>query len=810
MSEINKKTLTERDICTKFINPALDSAGWDLTLQIREQYFFTDGQVQVRGKTVKRGDRKFVDYLLFYKSNIPLAVIEAKDNNHSIGAGMQQGLGYAESLDIPFVFSTNGDGFLFHDRLAKSGPVEQELRLDQFPSPEALWQRRCEALGTAPKSLPVITQDYYSDGGNRPPRYYQMIAINRTVEAIASGQKRVLLVMATGTGKTMTAFQIIWRLWKSGAAKRILFLADRNILVDQTKTNDFKPFGNAMVKISNRKIDKSYEIYLSLYQAVTGTEEESNIYKQFSPDFFDLIVIDECHRGSAAENSSWREILDYFKTATHIGLTATPKETEDVSNMDYFGKPVYTYSLKQGIEDGFLAPYKVVRVDIDRDLEGWRPEAGKLDKHGHVIEDRVYNQSDMDRKLVIEPRTQLVARRVTQFLKATNRMDKTIVFCEDIDHAERMRQALVNENADMVAKSRKYIMRITGDSSEGKAELDQFIHREEPYPVIVTTSELMTTGVDAKTCKLIVLDKTVKSMTKFKQIIGRGTRIDEEFGKLWFTIIDFKKATELFADPDFDGEPVQIYKPEPGQPIVPPDDIEDGETTTPGGAAGPLGTPEEGEEIEGGEEGTPVPPAQPVGPGGGPPPPGPRKYYVNDVKVTIVGERVQFYGNDGKLITESLKDFTRKTIQAEYSSLDAFLQKWTSADKKRTILTELEKHDVLFEELAEQVGKDLDPFDLICHVAFDQPPLTRRERAENVKKRNYFAKYGDKARAVLEALLDKYADEGIEHIETTDILRVHPLNKLGTPIEIIKLFGTKEKYEQAVRDLETALYTLAK
>ena len=806
MSDIDKKSLTERDICTKFIHPALESAGWDLKRQIREQYYFTDGQVLVKGKTVKRGDRKFVDYLLFYKSNLPLAVIEAKDNSQTIGSGMQQGLGYAESLDVPFVFSTNGDGFLFHDRLAKSGPVERELRLDEFPSPEELWQRRCEALGTSPASLPVVTQDYYSDGGNRSPRYYQMVAINRTVEAIAGGQKRVLLVMATGTGKTMTAFQIIWRLWKSGAAKRILFLADRNILVDQTKTNDFKPFGTAMAKITNRKIDKSFEIYLSLYQAVTGTEEESNIYKQFSPDFFDLIVIDECHRGSAAENSSWREILDYFKSATQIGLTATPKETEDVSNMNYFGEPVYTYSLKQGIADGFLAPYKVIRVDIDRDLAGWRPEAGKVDKYGHLIEDRVYNQKDMDRKLVIDSRTQLVAHRVTQFLKATNRMDKTIVFCEDIDHAERMRQALVNENADLVNKNRKYIMRITGDNEEGKAELDQFIHPEEPYPVIVTTSELMTTGVDAKTCKLIVLDKTIKSMTKFKQIIGRGTRIDEEFGKLWFTIIDFKKATELFADPEFDGEPVQIYQPKPGEPIVPPDE-EDGDVTPTGEEI--TGLPDDENQPIDFPEGDPATPEGPVILD--PPPPGrPRKYRVNDVDVFIISERVQYYGSDGALITESLKDFTRKTIQAEYASLDQFLQKWSSADKKQTILAELEKHDVLFEELAEQVGKDFDPFDLICHVAFDQPPLTRKERAENVKKRNYFAKYGDKARAVLEALLDKYADEGIEHIETTDILRVHPLNKLGTPLEIIKLFGTKEKYELAVRDLESALYTLAK
>lgn len=804
MSDIDKRTLTERDICSKFINPALESSGWDMLRQIREQFYFTDGQVIVRGKTVKRGERMFADFLLFYKPNIPIAIIEAKDNNHSVGAGMQQGLKYAEKLDVPYVFSTNGDGFLFHDRLAKSGPVEQELALDAFPPPEELWQRLCLAKGTTPATLPIVTQEYYSDGTNRTARYYQMIAINRTVEAIANGQKRVLLVMATGTGKTFTAFQIIWRLWKSGTAKRILFLADRNILVDQTRTNDFKPFGAAMVKIANRKIDKSYEIYLSLYQAVTGTEEESNIYKQFSPDFFDLIVVDECHRGSAAEDSSWREILEYFKSAAQIGLTATPKETCNVSNIDYFGEPVYMYSLKQGIEDGFLAPYKVVRVDIDRDLEGWRPEAGKMDKHGNLIEDRVYNQKDMDRTLVLDQRTALVAKRITQFLTATNRFDKTIVFCEDIDHAERMRQALVNENADLASQNAKYVMRITGDSTEGKAELDQFIHPEERYPVIVTTSELMTTGVDAKTCKLIVLDKRIQSMTKFKQIIGRGTRIDEDFGKLWFTIIDFKKATELFADPDFDGDPVQIYNPGPDDPIVPPDDDP------------PDGKGPDGDEInEFDEDGEQADDPQTGGNtggtgGGGGPGNGPRKYYVNDVAVKVVAERVQYYGNDGKLITESLKDYTRKTVLAEFSSLDSFLQRWTAAEQKQTLLAELEKQGVLLVELAEQVGKDLDPFDLVCHVAFDQPPLTRRERAENVKKRNYFAKYGTQARAVLEALLEKYADQGIEHIETREILRVQPINKFGTPVEIVRMFGGPEQYDQAVRDLESALYALAK
>ena len=822
MSDIDKKSLTERDICTKFINPALEAAGWDLMHQIREQYYFTDGPVIVRGKSVKRGDRKFADYVLFYKSNIPLAVIEAKDNHHSVGDGMQQGLDYAKTLDVPFVFSTNGDGFLFHDRLATTGIVEQELPLNGFPSPSDLWERYCQAKHITPATLPVITQAYFSDGSGRTPRYFQQIAINRTIEAIANGQKRVLLVMATGTGKTFTAFQIIWRLWKSGTAKRILFLADRNILIDQTMVNDFKHFKGAMAKLSpksktieltdgkradiktaiqqDRKIDKSYEIYMSLYQAVSGTEDERNIYKQFSADFFDLIVIDECHRGSAAEDSSWREILSYFASATQVGLTATPKETKDVSNTDYFGEPVYTYSLKQGIEDGFLAPYKVVRIDIDRD-SGWRPEAGKLDKHGQPIEDRIYNQKDFDRTLVLEQRTALVAKKVTEFLKATNRFDKTIVFCDDIDHAERMRQALVNENADLVAQNHKYVMRITGDNAEGKAELDQFIHPEEKYPVIVTTSELMTTGVDAQTCKLIVLDKNIQSMTKFKQIIGRGTRINEDFGKLYFTIMDFKRATELFADKDFDGEPVVIYEPKPGESVVPPDDLSGEETQSEGDNFGDDDDPqaqELGSDTGAGEGGILSDPQ----PGGGKR----KKYVVADVAVQVVSERVQYYGNDGKLITESLKDYTRKAVLSEFSSLDAFLQRWTTAEQKQAVLTELEQHGVFFAELADEVGKDFDPFDLVCHVAFDQPPLTRHERANNVKKRNYFAKYGEQARAVLEALLDKYADEGIGTIETMNVLNVQPLDKFGTPIEIVRLFGGKTQYEKALRELETALY----
>ena len=776
---MDKKKLSERDICTKYITPAVINAGWDLHNQIREEVSFTKGRIIVRGKLHSRGEQKRADYILYYKSNIPIAVIEAKDNKHSVGSGMQQALNYAETLEVPFVFSSNGDGFLFHDRTGQAATTEQQLSLEVFPSPAELWQRYCQWKGIETSAARhTVEMPYYDDGTVRAPRYYQANAINKTVEAVAKAQQRILLVMATGTGKTYTAFQIIWRLWKSGTKKRILFLADRNILVDQTKNNDFKPFGAAMTKISKRQIDKSYEIYLSLYQAVTGNEEEKNIYKQFSPDFFDLIVIDECHRGSAAEDSAWREVLEYFSSATHIGLTATPKETKEVSSIHYFGDPVYSYTLKQGIEDGFLAPYKVVRIDIDKDVQGWRPSKGQVDKTGQLIEDRVYNQVDMDRTLVLEKRTELVAKKITEFLVATDPYAKTIVFCDDIDHAERMRQALVNLNPERVKENRKYVMRITGDEQEGKAELDNFINPEERYPVIATTSKLMTTGVDAQTCKLVVLDQHIKSMTEFKQMIGRGTRINEDYGKYWFTIMDFKKATELFADKDFDGEPVVIYEPKPYEPPVPPEDITDGGDITTGGYEGGDGGDGEGRV----------------------------KYVLGDVTVYVVSERVQYYGPEGKLITESLKDYTRQTVRKDYASLDEFLRSWNKADRKAAILQELEQHGVLLEPLADEVGKDFDAFDLICHVAFDQPPLTRRERAEQVKKRNYFAKYGEQARQVLESLLEKYADTGIESIENMNVLQLDPISKLGTPIELVKAFGGKVAYLEALKGLENSLY----
>jgi len=797
---MEKRLLSERDICTKFITPAIEQAGWDIATQVREEFPLTKGRIIVRGKLHTRGQFKRADYVLFHKPNIPIAVIEAKDNSHSVADGMQQALGYAELLQVPFAFSSNGDGFLFHNKIAKDGVIERELDLHELPSSAMLWDWWAEHQGLTPQQRDLVTQDYYSDGSNKTPRYYQILAINKTTEAIAKGQNRILLVMATGTGKTYTAFQIIWRLWKSRAKKRILFLADRNILVNQTMTNDFKPFGSAMTKIRKRQANKSYEIYLSLYQAVSGSEEERNIYKQFSRDFFDLIVIDECHRGSAAADSAWREILEYFSSATQVGLTATPKETKEVSNIDYFGEPIYTYSLRQGINDGFLAPYKVVRIDLDKDLTGWRPDKGMVDRYSNEIEDRIYNQRDFDRNLVLEKRTQLVAKKVSDFLKQTNRFDKTIVFCENIDHAERMRQALVNENADLVAENSKYVMRITGDNDEGKLELDNFIFPESRYPVIATTSKLMTTGVDAQTCKLIVLDQRIQSMTEFKQTIGRGTRINEDYGKYYFTILDFKKATELFADPAFDGKPVQIYEPAPDASPVPPDELDDTQEEVDEELDGRSHqTDDESRWISSSETVADANDGRV------------RRYVVDNVQVNVVAERVQYFDADGKLITESLKDYTRKALAKDYASLNDFLRHWNSTEKKQAIIEELSNQGVFFDALAEEVGhrsgKVFDPFDLVCHVAWDQPALTRRERAEQFKKRNYFAKYGEEAQRVLEALLDKYADEGLGAIEETQILTIPPLNQLGTPIELVSAFGGMSHYQKAVNELEYALYS---
>jgi len=806
---MDKKQLTERDICTKYINPALQNAGWDMHSQVREEVSFTAGRIIVRGRLHTRGKRRRADYVLSYKKNMPIAIIEAKDNNHSLGDGMQQALAYSDALDAPFVFSSNGNGFLFHDRTGLFGQTETTLSLDEFPSPETLWELYCQHKGIHQNARQTVEQPYYDDGSGRTPRYYQTVAINRTVEAVARGQNRILLVMATGTGKTFTAFQIIWRLWKSKQKKRILFLADRNILVDQTKNNDFKPFGQAMTKVTNRTVDPSYEIYLSLYQAVTGSEDEQNIYKQFSPDFFDLVVIDECHRGSASVDSAWRQILDYFSAATHIGLTATPKETKEVSNIDYFGEPVYTYSLKQGIEDGFLAPYKVIRIDLDKDLQGWRPSKGQTDKHGELIDDRIYNQKDFDRNLVLEKRTEVVAQKVTEFLEQTDPYQKTIVFCEDIDHAERMRQALVNLNPERVKENRKYVMRITGDEQEGKAELDNFINPEERYPVIATTSKLMTTGVDAQTCKLIVLDQRIQSMTEFKQIIGRGTRINDDYNKHWFAILDFKKATELFADPAFDGDPVKAYVPGAGDPVN-PDDEDAPETPEPGHGCGeePEGyeaDPEAGWESDDPKGGDTGGPGEGGGTGGGR-----TRYVVDNVEVTVIAERVQYLGPDGKLITESLKDFTRKKVKAQYATLTDFLKGWNEAERKQAIIEELAEQGVMWDDLIKDVSKKLgaepDPFDVICHIVYDQPPLSRKERAEQVRKQDYFSKYEGASKEVLDALLDKYTDDGIEPIEDVKVLTIAPFSQLGAPMELLQAFGGKPGYTEAVKDLEDELY----
>ncbi len=805
MAELNLSNLTEADIITKCVMPAILNAGWDNTTQIRQEVKLRDGKVIVRGKVAARRTVKSADIVLYHKPGIPLAVIEAKANKHEIGKGMQQGIEYARLLDVPFVFATNGDGFIFRDATAAEGEcLEKQITLDDFPSPAELWQKFCLWKGYTQAQLPVITQDYYDDGSGKSPRYYQLQAINKTIEAVSNGQNRVLLVMATGTGKTYTAFQIIWRLWKSKNKKRILFLADRNILVDQTKNNDFQPFGTAMTKVSGRTIDPAYEIHLALYQAITGPEEDQKAFKQVAPEFFDLIVIDECHRGSASEDSAWRELLDYFSSATQIGLTATPKETHEVSSTDYFGDPVYVYSLKEGIEDGFLAPYKVVRVDIDVDLQGWRPTKGQTDLNGEVIDDRIYNQKDFDRTMVIDERTELVARTITDYLKRTNPMDKTIVFCNDIDHAERMRRALVNLNPEQVKKNDKYVMKITGDDEIGKAQLDNFINPKKPYPVIATTSELMTTGVDAKTCKLVVLDQNIQSMTKFKQIIGRGTRIDERYGKLWFTILDFKKATELFADERFDGIPEKVMDTTPEDIADPESDFEE--------KLEEISEHDE-EQVTGVDE-PPAPPYQvtdtdDVGPLPEEDEKKIRKFHVNGVAVGVIAQRVQYYDADGKLVTESFKDYTRKTLLKEYASLDDFTRKWQDADRKEAIIHELEQQGIIWEVLAEEVGKDLDPFDMLCHVVYGQPPLTRKERAENVRKRNYFTKYSEAAQAVLDNLLDKYADAGVQEIESIQVLKLKPFDSMGTLPEIIKTgFGDRNGYNQALSELENEIYQL--
>jgi type I restriction enzyme R subunit len=774
---IDKKSLSERDICTKFITPAIkDVADWDL-MQFSEE--FTLGKIFVKGKRVARGSKDRADYILFHNRDLPIAIIEAKDNNHDLGAGMQQALRYAEMIDTPFAYSSNGDGFIEHDRTKSDGVLERTLGMNDFPSPRELWERYKAWKQISPAEEQIINQPYFI--GEKPPRYYQRVAINRAVEAVAQGQNRILLTMATGTGKTYTAFQIMWRLWKAKKKKRILFLADRNILIDQAKTNDFKHFGNVMTKITDREVDKSFEVYLALYQAVSGTAEVMNIYKQFSPEFFDLIFVDECHRGSAKEDSAWREILEYFKPATQIGLTATPRETETVSNIEYFGEPLYTYSLKRGIEDGFLAPYKVIRIELDRDIDGWRPRAGQKDAYGYEIPDEVYYGTEFDKTLVIEERTQLVAHLITEYLKDTDRMNKTIVFCRDIQHAEEMRRALVNENGDLFSKNFKYIMRITGDSKEGKAELDNFIDPNEPYPTLVTTSKLLGTGVDTQTVKLIVLDSIINSPTEFKQIIGRGTRVLERKDKLYFTIMDFRNATRLFRDKDFDGDPVQIYVPKPTEPITPP--AEGGED------------PGEDEPTTGEDE--------------------PRKYVVKDkVGFRVSSSQVQYLGINGELVTESFTDFSRKNLITKYPTVETFLTAWFNADRKDAIVRELLEQGIFLDKMEDEVGLDLDPFDLICHIAFDRKALTRSERANNARRKpEYFEKYGEAARKVLDVLVTKFAEDGyatldkvLDDGELVNFLSAPPFDTFGRPLEVVRAFGGKENFHVAMRELQEVIY----
>lgn len=776
---MNKKLLTEQEIRTQFITPAIKAAGWS-DVQVREEYAITKGRIIARGGSYKRDKAKYADYVLFFKPHIPLAIVEAKDNNHSISDGMQQALDYAQRLRIPFVFTSNGDGFTFHNRNSENDDRETTLSLNEFPSPETLWGIYKNSMDVNEQQEKVIIEPYYTQRADKQPRYYQLNAINLTVEAIIKGNNRVLLVMATGTGKTYTAFQIIWRLWKSGVKRRILFLADRNALIDQTYTNDFAPFNDKMTIIRKRHVDKSYEVYLAIYQGLTG-EGDKDIFRQFSPDFFDLIVVDECHRGSAKADSEWREVLEYFKSATQIGLTATPKETKYISNIDYFGDPVYTYSLKQGIEDGFLAPYRVIRVLLDKDAEGFRPYLGQTDRFGNIIEDREYNIRDYDRELVLEQRTKMVAKVVSNYLKSHNsRMDKSIFFCVDTEHADRMRQALINENSDLVNEDERYVMRITGDDDIGKKQLDNFRDVSSRYPVLVTTSKLLTTGVDVQMVKYIVLDANINSMTEFKQIIGRGTRVREELGKAFFTIFDFRDATRLFADPEFDGPSEQddTFTPDAQGNII--------DATTNEGEVESNNHPPPDIDHETGKR---------------------KKYYVGDVEVTVLKKRVQYIDKNGKLITESLTDYTKRNVLSNYATLSDFLRVWNTVERKQSILDELAEQGVLIEELQEQIGQDFDPFDLLCHIAFDQPPLTRRERANNVKKRNYFAKYGQQAAAVLDALLEKYADSGVANLESMDILKVNPIREFGSPQYIVnKIFGGKEKFKQALRELEQELY----
>ena len=763
---MSKKDLTEEDIKLRYITPAINNAGWK-NEHIRMEYYFTDGRVIFQGKVHARQTGKKADYLLFHAANKPIAIVEAKDNNKPLGGGMQQAMEYAHILDIPFAYSSNGDGFLEHDFLTGK---ETELSLEQFPTPENLYKRLVDAKQLSGEALKIVEQPFYSDPYTYDPRYYQRIAVERTVEAIAKGKDRVLIVMATGTGKTITAFQIIHRLKASGLKKKILYLADRNILIDQTMVQDFKPFKKVMTKVQGATIDSAYEVYMALYhQLVSNEEGVEDPFKQVQPTFFDLIIVDECHRGSAKDDSAWRKVLEYFNSATQIGMTATPKAETGANNLDYFGEPIFTYSLLQGIQDGFLAPYRVTNSYISIDLQGFKPDDDEKDLLGRDIAQRLYERKDIGRDIAFTKRREIVAKRITKMLKQIGRMTKTIVFCTDIEEAEAMRSLLVNLNADLCKKDARYIMRITGDDNVGKKQLDNFIDVDQPYPTVVTTSELLATGVDCKTCGLIVIDKEIGSMTEFKQIIGRGTRLRTDKGKWHLEILDFRNATAKFKDPKFDGDP------EPPQ----------------GKSGKPYTMPEEPSSVV----------SEPH-----------VKYLVEGEKIAITTEIVSILGEDGKTMrTESITDFTRKQIRKRYATLNDFVKYWTEAERKKAIVDELKDYSVLVDAVREKnpALANADIFDVICHVAFDQPPVSRRERANNVKKRNYFAKYEGKAREVLEALLDKYADYGILNLEDSDILDTAPFNKIGKPQKIVKLFGGLDKFEQALKELENEIYKVA-
>ena len=772
---LSKKQMSEEDIKLQYITPAITSK-WNIQ-KITMETQITDGRVNIKGNLVFREPPKRADYVLYLSANNPIAIVEAKDNNHSVSFGLQQAMTYAQMLDLPFAYSSNGDGFMEHDFLTG---LEREIGLDEFPTEEELIARykaeRNGGTGITPAQQKVLDQPYYSSQNTYPPRYYQRIAINRTLDAIAQGRDRLLLVMATGTGKTYTAFQIVYRLLQSGMKRKILYLADRNILVDQSIQQDFAPLEKVIHKINFAKDDRStitsHEVYFSLYQQLVGDDDQEHFSELFSPDFFDLIIVDECHRGSAKEESRWRRILEYFSSATQIGMTATPKETKYISNITYFGDPIYTYSLKEGIEDGFLAPFKVINITTDIG-DGWRPRKGQLDKFGNPIEDRIYTNSDYDYNIIIEDRIQQVASEITRYLKATDRMAKTIVFCATEDAAERMRIALVNLNADMVKKNPDYVVRITGSDIYGKSKLDYFISVSAPYPVIATTSKLLSTGADCKMTKLIVLDEMIGSMTEFKQIIGRGTRLREKEGKTHFVVMDFRNVTRLFADPDWDG-PIQV---DPGF-----------------GQGGGGGGPE------------PVdPPAPPL------PPTPPRVKPIvdkNGCRVEIIHKTVSVYDANGKLLRqESITDYTKENVRGEYATLDAFIREWRADPNKTKIRDMLLERGIDLEKMkAEQGMSDVDDFDFICHVAYDKKPLTRRERANNVKKRDFLSRYSGVAREVLEALLDKYMNAGIYEIGKTEILKLDPFLKYGKPAKIAQYFGGKDGYLKAVGELEKELY----